>query len=118
MITCLVKISLALKPFHKFTYLLAIMLIANIVYQLIYSVMPSVAESNEIRLNFLALAWLALVNLMIQIFSRVPIASQSKTSFLAKIKNIFHRGFYYLLSVVFIVISIAVILLSLRMLRV
>jgi len=118
MITCLVKISLALKPFHKFTYLLAIVLITNIVYQLIFSVMPSAAESSEIRLNFLALAWLALVNLMILIFSQVPIVSQSKTSLIARIKNRFHRGFYYALSCVFILISIAVILLSYKMLRV
>lgn len=52
------------------------------------SVISSEAESNEVRLNFLALAWIALVNLMIQVFCRFP------------------------------TISIAVILLSFRMLRV
>jgi hypothetical protein len=118
MITSLVKISLALKPFNKFIYLLAILFIVNIGYQLVFSVMPSVAESNKIMINFLALAWLLLVNLMIQVFSQLPVASQSKTSFLARIKNKFHRGVYYLLSLVFIVISLAVILLSFRMLRV
>ncbi|MFT7008206.1 MAG: hypothetical protein ACJAXJ_002745 [Colwellia sp.] len=118
MITSLVKISLALKPFNKFIYLLAIVLIVNIGYQLVFSVMPSVAESNKIMLNFLALAWLILVNLMIQVFSRVPFVLQSKSSFLARIKNKFHRGLYYVLSLVFIIISIAVILLSFRMLRV
>ncbi len=118
MITYLVKISLALKPFNKFTYLLAIMLIANIVYHLVFSVIPSEAESNEIRLKFLALAWIALVNLMIQVFSRFPAISQSKISFSARIKNTFYRGLYYLFSLAFIAISIAVILLSFRMLRV
>ncbi|WP_136037965.1 hypothetical protein [Candidatus Colwellia aromaticivorans] len=117
MITFLVKLSLVLKPFHKFTYLLAIVLIANIVYQLVFSVMPSATDSNEIMLNFLALAWLALVNFMIQVFSRIPVASQSKSTILVRIKNRFHQGFYYLLSLVFIVISIAVILLSFKMLR-
>jgi hypothetical protein len=118
MISYLIKISSVLRPLHKFTYLLAIVLIANIVYQLVFSVMPSVDESNELMLNFLALAWLLLVNLMIQVFSRLPVASQSNTSFLARVKNKFHRGIYYLLSLIFIVISIAVILLSLRMLRI
>ena len=118
MVTFLVKISLALKPFNKFIYLLAILFIINIGYQLFFSVTPSVAESNNIMVNFLALVWLLLVNLMIQVFSRVPIVLQGKISLLARIKNKFYRGLYYLLSLVFIVISIAVILLSLRMLRV
>lgn len=118
MITYLVKISLALKPFYKFITLLAIVLIANILYQLVFSVMPSASESTGLRLNFLVLAWLALVNLMIQVFSRPPSASKNNTSFLTKIKNKFYYGFYYVLSLVFILISIAVILLSFRMLRV
>ncbi len=115
--TFLVKISLALKPFHKLTYLLAIVLIASIVYQLAFSVVPSPAESNKIMLSLLALAWLALVNLMIQVFSRVPITVQSKSTILARIKNRFHRGLYYLLSLVFIVLSMAVILLTFKMLK-
>ena len=118
MITSLVKISLALKPFNKFINLLVIVLIINIGYQLVFSVMPSAADSNEVMLSFLALTWLLLVNLMIEVFSRVPVASQSKTSFLARIKNKLYRGFYYTLSLIFIVISIAVLLLSFRMLRI
>jgi hypothetical protein len=118
MISYLIKISSVLRPLHKFTYLLAIVLIANIAYQLVFSVIPSVAQSNELMLNFLALAWLLLVNLMIEVFSRVPVVLQSKTTLLARIKNKFHRGLFYALSLIFIVISIAVILLSLRMLRI
>jgi hypothetical protein len=117
MFTYLTRISLALKPFHKFTYILAIILIVNITYKLIFSVMPSAAESNEIMLNFLALAWLALVNLMVQVFSIIPVASPSKTFFIARIKNWFQRGFYYILFVVFILLSIAVTFLSFKMLR-
>jgi len=117
MITFLVNAALALKPFYKFTYVLAIVLVASIVYQLFFSVMPSFAESNRIMLSLLALAWLALVNLMIQLFSRLPIALQSKSSILARIKNSFHRGLYYVLSLVFVVISIAVLLLTFKMLK-
>lgn len=118
MITRLVKISLVLKPFNKLIYLLVIVLIINIGYQLVFSVMPSAADSNEVMLSFLALTWLLLVNLMIEVFSRVPVTSECKSSFLARIKNRFHRGLYYLLSLVFMAISIAVILLSFKMLRV
>lgn len=118
MITFLVKISLVLKPYYRLTYLLAILLIANIVYQLFFSVMPSATESHEIMLSLLALTWLALVNLMIQVFTRIPVTAKNKVSFFVRIKNTLHRGLYYLLSLVFIGISIAVILLSFRMLRV
>jgi len=112
----LVKISLALKPFHKLTYVLAILLIASIIYQLAFSAVPSPTESNKIMLCLLALAWLALVNLMIQVFSRVPITQQNKNSIVARIKNRLHRGLYYLLSVLFVAISMVVILLTFKML--
>lgn len=115
--TSLTKISLALRPFHKFTYLFALILIANITYKLLFSVMPSTVESNVVMLNFLALAWLALINLMIQVFSRAPNVSLSKTSILARTKNKLHRALYYILFCVFIIISIAVTLLSFKMLR-
>jgi len=81
MIKFLVKISLALKPFYKVTYVLAIILIVNIVYQLVFSALPSAAESNEIRLNLLALAWLTLVNLMIQIFLELQSLCKRKALF-------------------------------------
>lgn len=118
MITCLVKIALALKPFHKFTYLLAILLVAHIAYHLAFSITSSGEESSNLMLSLLALAWLALVNLMIQIFSQVPVVLKSKSSFLARIKNRFHQGICYFLSLVFIALSIVVILLSFKMLRV
>jgi uncharacterized membrane protein len=118
MITFLVNVAMTLKPFYKFTYLLAIVLVVSIVYQLFFAVTPSVAESNSIMLSLLALVWLALINLMVQIFSRVPAALRNNSAILARIKNTIHRSLYYLLSLLFITITIAVILLSLRMLRV
>lgn len=117
MITYLIKTSLALKPYHKFTYVLAIGLIVHVIYQLFFAT-PSAAESTNIMLNLLVLAWLALVNLMIQIFSRVPSVLPGKQSFLVRFKNILHRSLYYLLSLIFIAISIAVIILTFKILRV
>lgn len=118
MITYLTKVALALKPFHKFTYLLAAMLVANIIYQLAFTIAPSSVEPTDTMLNLLALAWVVLVNLMIQIFSQAPVTLQSKSSFLTRMKNRFHRGIYYFLSLVFIAISFAVIFLSFKMLRI
>jgi len=114
----LTKVALALKPFHKFTYLLAAILVANIIYQLAFTIAPSAVEPIDTMLNLLALAWVVLVNLMIQIFSQAPVILESKSSFWARIKNRFYRGVYYTLSLVFIVISFAVIFLSFKMLRI
>jgi hypothetical protein len=116
--TFLVKISLALKPFHKLTYVLATVLVASIVYQLIFLDGPQAEESNKVMLSLLALAWVALVNLMIQIYSREPVISPSKSSLLERIKNKLHRGLYSALSFIFIGMSIAVIVLSYKMLTV
>ncbi len=112
----LIKAAVALKPIQKLTYLLAIILVVNIFYQLIFAALPSELESNELRLNFLALIWIILLNLMIQIYSRMPIASQSHRFALAKIKDKIHRGFYYLLSFIFLIITVAVIIVSFKML--
>lgn len=118
MMTFLVKISLTLKPYHKLTYVLATIIVASIVYQLVFSDVPKATESNKLMLSLLALAWLALVNLMIQVYSSVPVVSQSKISILARFKNRLHRGLYYALSFVFIVMSTVVIILSYKMLTV
>jgi hypothetical protein len=113
----LIKAAVALKPIKKFTYLLAIILFANISYQLMFAALPSEMESNELRLNFLALIWIILLNLMIQIYSRMSITIQRRRSSLAKIKDKIHRGFYFLFSFLFIIITMAVIIVSFKILR-
>jgi len=112
----LVKISLLLKPFHKLTYVIAAMLMASIVYQLVFSPAPNHGESNIIIVNLLALAWVALVNLMIQIYAQEPNTSQTTQSYLTRIKAAFYRGLYFLLSLLFIGITMAVVLLTFKIL--
>lgn len=112
----LVRIALTLKPFYKLTYIVAILLIASIVYQLVFSPALNHSKSNYIIINLLALAWVALVNLMIQIYSNVPCISENKTSLLTRIKSVFHRGLYYVLSLLFITITMAVIILTYKIL--
>ena len=96
MISILVKLSTALKPFHKLTYLLAILIIANIAYQL-FSSMPAQAEDKETMFSFLALVWLALINLMLHIFTQLPENNKNKQSIIARIKNKLHQILYYML---------------------
>jgi hypothetical protein len=117
MISFLVKSSLLLFPYRKFTYFFAAVLLGCIIYQLAFVDALSAAKSSTIMLMLLALAWLALLNLMVQIFSRVPIASQGKQSFILRIKGAFRRGVYYFLSLMFLAISMSIIILTFKMLR-
>lgn len=115
--TYLTKAAVALKPFQKLTYLLAIILFVNIFYQLVFSSMPSEVESHELRLNLLVIIWIILLNLMIQIYSSMAIASQSHRLGLAKIKDKIYQGFLYLLSFGFIIITMAALIVTFKMMR-
>jgi len=117
-ISFFVKISTALKPFHKLTYLLALLIIANVAYQFLFSSMPVQPQDKEAMFSLLALVWLALINLMLHVFTQVPENKKKEQFIFARIKNKLHQLFYYLLSLVFIGLSIALIILSLKMLRV
>ena len=118
MISLLVKLSTALKPFHKLTYLLALLIIANVAYQFLFSSMPAQPQNKEAMFSLLALAWLALINLMLHVFTQAPENKKNEQFIFARIKNKLHQLFFYLLSVFFIGLSIALIILSLKMLRV
>jgi len=117
-IPLLVKLSTALKPFHKLTYLLALLIIANIVHQLFFPTIPAQAEDKETMFSLLALVWLALINLMLHVFTQLPENKVNEQHFFARIKNRLIQMFYYLLSLVFIGLSITLVILSLKMLRV
>jgi len=69
-------------------------------------------------LNLLALAWLGLINLMLHLFPQISENKKKEYSGFAKIINIFRLFYHYVLSVVFIGLSIAIIILSFKMLRV
>lgn len=118
MISLLTKISTVLKPFHKLTYLLALLVIANLLYQLLFSPEPSKIEDKGAMLSLLALAWLALINLMLHIFAQVPEKQQIKQTLFIRMKAKLNQGLYYMLSLVFIGLSIALIILSFKMVRV
>ena len=118
MIPLLIKLSTALKPFHKLTYLFALLIIANVAYQFVFSSMPAQPEDKGAMFSLLALAWLALINLMLHVFTQIPENKKNEQFVLTWIKNKLHQIFYYMLSLVFICLSIALIILSFKMLRV
>ena len=118
MISLLVRISTALKPFHKLTYLLALLIIANVVYQFLFSAIPAQPEDKGTMFSLLALVWLALINLMLNVFTQIPENKNNEQPIHVRLINKLHQLFYYMLSLVFIGLSIALLILSLKMLRV
>jgi hypothetical protein len=118
MITFLVKLATTLKPYHQFTYILATIMIVNVGYQLLFSETPAQPANKDTMFSLLAIAWLALINLMLQVFTKTPDESQGALSILAKVKRRLHNMLYYILSVVFIGLSISIIILSIKMYRV
>jgi len=117
-ISLLIKISLKLKPYHKITYVLAFLILANLVYQLIAPLGEIKDEGGGAMFSLLALAWVALINLMLHIFTRIPEKTGNRQSFFTKIKNKLHQCLYYVLSIVFLGLSVALLILSVKMLRV
>lgn len=117
MVALLIKVSSVLKPFHKLTYVFAFVIIANVLYQFLFIVEPSEFHDKKMMFSLLALAWLALINLMLQVFTRIPDSKKTHTNFFVNVKNKLHQGVYYLLSLVFFTLSMTLIILSLKMLR-
>jgi hypothetical protein len=118
MITFFVKLSTVLKPYQKVTYLLAIIIIANVGYQFLFSATPAQPDNKAAMFSLLAIVWLALINLMLQVFTLMPEKAHGALSILARIKCRLHSMLYYVLSVVFIGLSIILIVLSFKMFRV
>lgn len=115
MISLLVKLSTVLKPFHKFTYLLALLIIANLAYQLLFSSLPAHPNNKELMFSLLALIWLMLINLMLQVFTQMPESKKKAESIFARIKNKLHQLLYYLLFLLFMFLTIVLIILSFKM---
>ena len=112
----LIRIALFLKPYHKVLYVLALLLVANMVRELLSP--ENSQDSFSAMWHLLALAWLALLNLMLHLFTRVIDVNINKLSFWARVKNKFQHWLMLFFTVVFISITFAVIVLSFRMWRI
>ena len=115
MISSLVKIAIVLKPFHKFTYLLAIIIIVHMAYQFLLVSEPSQPQDQSAMFSLLILIWLALINLMFQVFTRIPEKSTKNQRLFSRMKSKLHQGVYYILSLIFIALSVVLIILSFKM---
>ena len=119
MLEILAKLAIWLKPFKKVTHLLVASLVVVIVIQLKQSPTYNLQATNPIAIfSFLACIWLLLLNLLISLFDNIPVKKTEKTGFFSRLKSKVHRGFYQFIALLFIALTLTIIFLSIRLLRV
>lgn len=111
------KLTISLQPYRKLLYFFALLLITNICYRLYYSSITQFSDSATM-LNLLLLVWLALLNLMLTIFTNTENQENGKLSIIKRLKNKLNQWFENLLALAFIMLTFAVILLSIRMINI
>jgi len=118
MISHIAKVAFKLQAYRKFLYIIAALLVGNLGYRLLYLTSAAQFEDATAMLNLLALIWLALLGLMLNVFVQPHRDESIKVTFFQRIKNKLNQWLEYLLSIIFLLLTCSVILLSIKMLRV
>lgn len=113
MISLLVKLSRFLKPYQKLTYLLALFIVVHLGYQVFNSTPDDSFHFKKEALSLVMLAWLTLLNLMLNLFIHYP-EKVVKQSVLSRIKANLIQWAYYFLFIIFISLSIILIILTFK----
>ncbi len=103
---------------RKFVYILCLLLVSIIVYQLIFQPLSIPFQNSFANISLLVIAWLLLLNLMISIFGHSPAKITRTLSLFERVKVKLKQWMYILLSFVFIIMTFVIMFLSFRMLRV
>lgn len=118
MLEILEKLSSKLQPFRKLTYILAALLVAVIVTQLLQTSLPTQSTSPTAMLSFVGLIWLLLFNILLSLFHNLPKNDEGSKGMVTRAKIKLQRSLYYLLALLFIGLTLVIVFLSVRMLRI
>ncbi|PKI16916.1 hypothetical protein [Colwellia sp. 12G3] len=118
MLEILAKLSTNLQPFRKLTYLLAVFLVGIIVTQLLQT--PSSTQLNNpfAMLSFVGIIWLLLFNILLSLFHNIPSIDEGSKGMFTHMKIKVQRSFYHLLALLFIALTLIIVFLTARILRV
>ena len=94
------------------------LLLGFIAYQLLFAQIQVNANDDALKLSFLAFLWLLLLYALVNTFSGMPSALKPEVSLLANLKGKISRFAMWLLSVLFILLTLAILMISSRMLNV
>jgi len=119
MLDFLRKLSIKLQPFRKLSYLLAAIFIGVIFVQLLIAPLHyEQANGSYAILSFVACIWLLLFNILISIFANTPSANNKSLGVINHFKIRVWRVFYYFMALLFISLTLVIIFLTIRMLRI
>jgi hypothetical protein len=118
MLEILEKLSVKLLPFRKLIYLAMIILVGVMITQLLQTPSPTQASNTFSILSLIGLIWLLLFNILLSIFHNIPKSDNDSKSRLALVKIKVKRCFYHVLAILFIGLTLVIIFLSVRMLRI
>lgn len=119
MLELLEKLATKLQPFRKLSYLLASILVGVIFVQLLQAPLQY-EQPNDFYaiLSFIACIWLLLFNILISIFDNIPSASNNTLGMVARFKIKLQLAFYQLLALLFIGLTLVIIFITIRLLRI
>ncbi|MCJ8296027.1 MAG: hypothetical protein MJK15_16615 [Colwellia sp.] len=117
MLDLLAKLATKLQPFRKLSYLLAVILV-GIVFSQLQQITSQQPTSPYALLSFIACIWLLLFNILLSLFDNIPKINTDSPGIFIRIKLKVQRSLYHVLALLFIALTLVIVFLSLRMLRV
>ena len=118
MLEILAKLSGKLLPFRKLIYLAMIILVGVIITQLLQAPSPSKPSNTVSILSLVGLIWLLLFNILLSTFHNIPRVDDDTKSRLTLVKIKVKRGVFHVLALLFVGLTLVIIFLSVRMLRI
>jgi len=119
MLELLGKLSVKLQPLRKLSYILGVIFLSVIIFEFLpVDSQQQQLDSPYAILSFIACIWLLLFNILISIFDNVPSANNKSLGVFARFKIKLQRTFYHLLALLFIGLTLVIIFLTVRILRI
>lgn len=117
MLELLAKLATKLQPFRKLSYLLAVILV-GIIFSQLQQTTSQQPTSPYALLSFIACIWLLLFNILLSLFDNIPKINTDSPGIFIRIKLKVQRILYHFLALLFIGLTLVIVFLSLRVLRV
>jgi uncharacterized membrane protein len=118
MLEILVKIAEKLQPFRQLTYLLAALLVGIIITQLLTTPSSAQSSSSFAMLSFIGVIWLILFNILLSLFHNIPAHNEESKGVFSCVKIKIQRIFYNLFALLFIGLTLMIVFLSIKMIRI
>jgi len=111
-----------MKPYQKFSYLLVVSILLILAIPFIF---PNQAEFLHFdisgangRLGLLATIWLLFLNIIVSLFIDIPKKGDVESTLFLRCKLKMKRFFYFLLAIFFVLLTLVILVLSIRLIRV